>query len=394
MQRAVKFVKYLPDAGWDSTVITTRSTVYPVADPTLAAELPSSTRIIRAREPRGAMGPAAVLGWLGLRRASRVAAFPDSAIGWTPDALRVALRAVRRERPSVLLSTSAPFSTHLVALAVHQRTGIPWVADFRDEWSANPALAVEPALVRDLAGRLERAITSRAAALVQVADYFRLANPADTPCFAIPNGVDEDDFAGIEKPAPRDVFQLSYVGTLYGERDATPVFSALERLVRRKAIDPSRVRVRLVGNDWRAPHARGSSVAVEALGYVTHREALKEMRGASVLLHYEAPSNPAPGGKIYEYLASGRPVLCVARPDGGAAALVRAAGAGSIAPPTDSDAIEEAVLALYERWRTTGLPDQPASREWVMANYSRRKLARDLADVLDRAAGAGTNRGS
>jgi glycosyltransferase involved in cell wall biosynthesis len=110
------------------------------------------------------------------------------------------------------------------------------------------------------------------------------------------------------------------------------------------------------------------------------------MSSASVLLHYEAPANPAPSGKIYEYLASGRPILCVARADGGAAALVREADAGPVVAPDDPEAIEQALISLYERWSRNDLPDQPGAREWVLANYSRRKLTADLAAVLDRAA--------
>lgn len=389
VQRSVKFAKYLPESGWHPTVITTRSTVYPVADPSLAGELPADVRVLRAHEPRGAMAPAALLRRLGLRRASRVTAFPDAATAWIPDAVRLALRTIRAERPAVLFSTSAPFSAHLAALAVHRRTGIPWVADFRDEWSSDPGLRAEPAVVLRMARRLERAITANAAALTFAADYFNVLNPAASPTVVIPNGVDAADLAGPDVPPAADgVLRLSYVGTLYGDRDPAPVFAALERLAARGAIDLTRLRIRIVGNDFRAPERRRWPMPVEQVGYVTHREALSEMRSASVLLHYVDPATQAPSGKLYEYLASGRPVLCVARPDGGAAALVRAAGAGPVASPGDPEGLERAILELYERWRTTGLPDQPAAREWVLANYSRRKLTGELAAVLDRAARA------
>jgi glycosyltransferase involved in cell wall biosynthesis len=387
VQRAVKFVKYLPASGWLSTVITTRSTVYPVADLTLAAEVPVGVRVVRAHEPRGAMGPATVLGRLGLERSAQIAAFPDATMGWAPDALGQALRVVRAERPAVLFSTSAPYTSHLVALAVHRRTGIPWVADFRDEWAANPSLTDHPAVVRRLARRLEREITSLAAAVTIVASYFDLVNPSGCQTVVIPNGVDAEDLPGPDTPQPRDQFlTLSYVGTLYGEQNIGPVLAALERLVTRGAIDPDRVRLRIVGNDRRSQERPRWPVPAEVAGYAPHREAIAEMCSASVLLHYIAPASRAPAGKIYEYLASGRPVLCVARPDGGAAELVRTAAAGPIAAPDDPAAIEEAILALYQRWRTTGLPDQPHVREWVLENYSRRKQAAELAVVLARAA--------
>jgi glycosyltransferase involved in cell wall biosynthesis len=389
VQRAVKFAKYLPEHGWHPTVLTTRSTVYRAADPSLASEVTPGTEVTRAREPRGAMGPAVVLSRLGLQQAAKVAAFPDRAVAWIPDAVRLGLRITRRERPSVLFSTAAPISAHLVALAVHRRTGIPWVADFRDEWAANPELRDQPAIVHNLARRFEREITSRAAAVTEVCDYFDLQNPAGSPAFVIPNGVDDDDLRGLRADPPLpDVLRLTYVGTLYGEQDIATVVDALHRLAARGTLDLERVRVRVVGNDFRSPGQRSWPLPVEALGYVSHREALREMCSASVLLHYVAPSSRAPAGKVYEYLASGRPILCVARPDGGAAELVRAADAGPVVGPDDPDGLERAILSLYERWSATGLPDQARAREWVLANYSRRKLAGDLAAVLDRAATA------
>jgi glycosyltransferase involved in cell wall biosynthesis len=389
VQRAVKFAKYLPESGWEPSIVTTRSTVYRARDSSLADELPAGLQIIRAREPRGAMGPALALQKLGLTRASRVAAFPDHATGWIPDALRVTLRVIRRERPAVLFSTSAPFSSHLVALAAHRRTGLPWIADFRDEWAANPGLREDPAIVRSMARRLERAITQAAESITIAADYFELDNPSETPMVLIPNGVDERDLAGLA-PAGRseDALVMSYVGTLHPGQDPTAVFEAVGRLAERGTIDPTRFRLRIVGNDFRAPEQRAFPVPVEQVGYVSHRAALQEMSSASVLLHYVTPSSRAPAGKLYEYLASGRPILCVARPDGGAASLVRAADAGPIAAPDDPQAIEQAIVSLYERWSTDGLPDQSGAREWVLARYSRRALAAELAAVLDRAAAA------
>jgi glycosyltransferase involved in cell wall biosynthesis len=389
VQRALKFAKYLPESGWEATVITTRSRVYRAQDPSLADELPRGLRVIRAREPRGAMAPAIALQRLGLTRASQIAAFPDHAAGWIPDALRLSLRLIREEQPVVLFSTSAPFSSHLVALAAHRRTGVPWVADFRDEWAANPGLRNDPAIVRTMARRLERAITGTAECVTVAADYFELDNPSGAPTIPIPNGVDEADLVGLNPTQARgDALVMSYVGTLHPGQDPFLVFEAIDRLVRRGAIDQARFRLRIVGNDFRPPERRTFPVPVEQVGYVGHRAALEEMCSASVLLHYVEPTSRAPAGKLYEYLASGRPILCVARPDGEAAALVRATDAGPIAAPGDPEAIEQAILSLYERWSTDGLPDQPQPREWVIANYSRRKVAADLAAVLERAASA------
>lgn len=384
VQRTVKFAKYLPHSGWRSTVLTTTSRAYPANDPGLATELPPSTRVERAFELPGTTLPVMVLTRLGLRAAARLAAFPDDAVGWAPGALVRALRIVRAERPAVLMSTSAPFSSHLVAMAVHERTGIPWVADFRDEWSANPHLLADPQPVRKAARRLEREITARAAGVTFAGGYYDLANSAPSRTAVIPNGVDEDDFVGFDAlTPPTDVFRVTFVGTLYGEQDAAPFFAALDRLVERGSIDPQLVRVRLVGNDWLPPGALRCAVAIERTGYLSHRDAVREMVRGSALLHYVASANLTSAGKLFEYLASGRPVLCIANPNGYAATIARAAGAGPVASPLEPDAVEGAILELYERWRAKGLPDQDEVRRWTFERFSRRRLTRDLAEVLD-----------
>ncbi len=77
-----------------------------------------------------------------------------------------------------------------------------------------------------------------------------------------------------------DRFALTYVGSLYGSRDAAPVFAAISRLIEQRAIDRDRFEVRLVGNVWMAgmtgAHRR---IPVRTVGYVDHRRAVSEMHG-------------------------------------------------------------------------------------------------------------------
>src|SRR5947209_6870467 len=195
VQRTLKFVRYLDPLGWDATVVTTRSRDYPAHDQSLLQEVPASARVVRtAAVPLGR--------WLGillhrlhLRRVRAWVTWPDGGLGWAPFALLASLRAVRRDRPDVLYSTSTPYAGHLVALLVARITGLPWVADFRDEWAANVHLADQPRALAALTVRAESAVTGRARRVVVAADYFRLAGlPAGDPRRTeIVNGVDEAD---------------------------------------------------------------------------------------------------------------------------------------------------------------------------------------------------------
>ena len=392
VQRTLKHVKYLPDEGFDAIVLTTRLGWSPMRDPTLGEEVPPETVVIRAPEL-----PLRLVKWaLGgaLRRArlpSRLTAYvgwPDEMAGWVPGATWHALRAVRRYRPEVLYSTLSPASAHLVALMVSRATGIPWVADFRDAWTRNPQGEQLARPFAGLSARLERAVVRRANYLVVVDESVELldVDPDDRRLVVIRNGVDPDDVPPLNARRPDTRFRISYVGTLYGARDAAPVFAALRALVDRGVIDERVLELRIVGPAALDADANLDRLPVSREGYVDHAAAIAEMAAADVLLFYAPAVNRLPSGKIYEYLVSGRPVLCVAGRDNSSFQLVQELGAGYCAEPQDPAAIEEALERFYLRWQDGKLDISPDVRAETLRRFSRQALAQALAGVLDAAA--------
>jgi hypothetical protein len=393
--RILKFVKYLPDLGWEVAVVTssTGARWYGARDPSLLAEIPPSVEIIRAGELPVARTRRRLWGILQRLRILPLAsyiAWPDETVGWLPFATAAALRAARRWHPDVLLSSSYPYTSHLVALAVSRSTGVPWVADFRDPWTRNPQQEPPPWPLPGLNARLERALVNRADRVVRAYGPLELVGlaPDDPRGVIINNGVDEADFDGADgadgaRP-PADRFRLTYVGSLYGSRDARPVFEAVARLVRAGVIDPTRFEVSLVGNVWLGDQAVDlRSVRVDHVGYVDHARAVREMRSATALLFYAPAITLAPSGKIFEYLVAGRPILSVARRDNLAFGLVAESGGGAAAEPDDPAGIERAITELYQRWSAGTLEIGREVRERTLARFSRRHLTQELAGVLD-----------
>jgi len=387
VQRTLKFVRYLEPLGWVATVVSTRSRHYPARDPSLLDEVPESAEVLRTRAVPLANWLSLVPYQLGLKRVAAVLNWPDGGIGWMPFALATALRAARRERPDVIYSSSTPQSGHISALIVSRVIGVPWVADFRDEWAADAFRADQPRILARLAARLERGLVRNASRVVVAADYFRLEGLAedDPRRMVIVNGVDEADLPASVTPQS-DRFVLSHVGTVYGIRDPSPVLRALGRLIHDGLIDGERFTVRLVGSLWLERFEPPPGVRVERTGYVGHATAVEEMCKATALLLYVPSSSLAPSGKLFEYLASGRPILSVTGPKNLASRLVKGWSAGAVADPSDEAAIEEALLALWQRWLENGLPDQPEVRRKTLERYSRRRTAEQLARVLDEAA--------
>lgn len=385
VQRTLKFVKYLPEHGYRPTVITTRSRRYGILDETLAAEIPAGVRVLRVADIPLPTWAAGVLRRLGLHRAASVLSWPDISLGWAVAATISALREIRRNRPDVILTTSPPVSAHLAGWWLRRLTGVPWVADFRDEWATNLGAAVEPAPRRTLTRWVEPRLAAAAASVVVVADYFRIAGAPRR--LTVPNGVDESDVPAAAPEAPDgEVFRIAHVGSVYADRDCRPVLDALGRLAADGRIERDRVELRVVGTVWIEDLAQRSPVPLVQTAYVDHPRAIAEMRGASTLLLYVAPGSLAPSGKLFEYLACERPILSVAHPDNLAHRLVEEWGAGRSADPDDPEAIDAAILDLYERWREGRLGPVVGARERVLERYSRRRLTGELARVLDDAA--------
>jgi glycosyltransferase involved in cell wall biosynthesis len=386
VQRTLKFVKYLSLVGWDATVVSTRSRLYPARDPSLLEEVPEATHVIRTSAVPLAHWFSLVLYRLRLRRLFEWVTWPDGGIGWLPFALSSGLRAVRRDRPDVIFSSSPPQSGHLAALVIHRLTGIPWVADFRDEWAADAHRADQPRRLARLAARAERAFTKHARRSVVAAGYFNIAGLPndDSRRVEIPNGVDEDDLVTDVDP-PADRFVLAYVGTIYGIRDPSPVFRALAALIHRGEIDGGRFEVRLVGSLWLEGFEPPTNIEVQSTGYIDHARALREMSAATALLLYVPSASLAPSGKLFEYLASGRPILCLTHPDNLASRLVTEWGAGVVADPHDEPEIERAIMTLWKRWQENGLPDEEDVRRHTLEQYSRKAGAERLRAVLEEA---------
>jgi glycosyltransferase involved in cell wall biosynthesis len=391
VQRTLKYVKYLPLHGFSSVVVTSRPRSIPVArDGRMLAEIPPGTVVVRARTVpihRVQYKFDGALRRLGLPTAvARASMWPDEWVGWLPAAVWHGIRAVNKHRPRVIFSTSPMVTAHLAALIVHRVTGVPWVADFRDGWALDPGPAwssvAPPRQVMEGFERLfvaDAVRTTVACDSIDVVDLHR----GDPRRVLIPNGVDLADLGDGAKAAvhpPEELFRLSYVGALYGSRNAAPVFAAANRLISRGILDPERLEIRVVGTATAV--AEAEALPVSFTGFVEHTEAVREMRSASALIFHQPAEQMGVSGKIFEYLVSGRPILCVAHPDNVAYRLVQELGAGECADVRDPASVEAALERLVEKWKsgTLTLPDEV--RQEALRRFSRDKLAGDLARLF------------
>ena len=413
VQRTLKTVKYLRDAGFEPVVLTVEEAASPSRDASLGGDVPDGVEVIRTKAPDpfalygrlvGRRGADAVPtgtvggGGVGARLAlwTRANVFlPDARVGWVPYAKHVGRRVLgegqRDARPFAAVVTSGPpHSVHLVGRRL-QRTGVPWVADFRDPWTGInfyddlPMTGAARAVDRWLERRVLRgadAVTTVSPTWARLLEAKGGLEPSAVT--VVHNGVDEADLGAAEGEAVRDdAFVLAHVGSLYATRNPTAVWEAVRRL--RGAGEAEGLAIRLVGRTDPAvvAAAEATGAPVEVVSYVTHAEAVREQARAAVLLLSIEPFAADRGmitGKLYEYLASGRPVLGVGPADGDAAGLLTQTGAGRMHDRDDIEGVADALRQQYAAWEA-GRPDAGAAWEAV-APYTRRAQTARLADVI------------
>jgi glycosyltransferase involved in cell wall biosynthesis len=379
-----RFANQLPEFGWEPVVLTPGETHHP-QDPTLVFP---EERVIRSKSvelsrirrstrtaPRGSRAHGRRQDFSQAVR--RVVFYPDPQIGWYPAALRAGTRSVRRERFDAILSSSVPITAHLVAMRISRRAGLPWAAEFRDPWSDTlPRLPY-----RGRAAALERKIARKAATVIMPTPTWASHYGARwaTDVAVLPNGHD-----GPQAPSPPEAGAvLTHVGSYSPRRqNLRALWNALVRL---KAEDPALVpRIRWIGpvdgDAWAELSEAGLAATVEVTGFLPQPEAMRLAGASSFLVASGLVGNdPIARGcvpaKLFEYLATGLPILYIGDGESDAAALLHAHPGCHVVDPSDVDA----VLAALEAGR------RGETYERDVESLSRRAGARKLAEILDQA---------
>ncbi len=403
--RALAFARYLPEYGWEPTVITPAEAWANNRDDDLLAQVPRELQVIRTRslESKPSPPPSRSLREEHRRPAAKNALrsnighlkrFPDAHLGWLP----FALAAARRPDYDVAYSSSGPFTSHLVGLLLKRLKKRPWVAELRDGWYRwNRAIFPDYPAWRDvLERRLEGAALRSADRVVLVTDRMAAAFRAQYPevpseCFTVvSNGFDPAQFLAATAPrSESEHWTVLHAGALYYGRSLSRLLDAARRLIDSNKAFKAQFRLNLLGTlDSRAQAELASSGLnqhVQIQGHVNHAEALAAMSAADVLL---LVANTTPGaeatvpGKLFEYLAMGRPILAVAPLDSSTADILAQTGGGWLVPAGDPEAIACTLDQAFTEHRA-GYPKRSNPTE--VARFDRSVLTGNHAQVLDEA---------
>ena len=393
IQRTLRFAQNLPEYGWNPLVLSATPRAYERTGSDLNAEVRDNLVVRRAH----AFDTARHFSFRG--RYPGFLARPDRWMTWQFDGLRVGLQMVREYKPDVLWTTYPIATAHLIGARLSARTGLPWVADFRDPMVQDDY--PEDPKVRASFEKIERAVLLRADRCVFATQAAAREYAERYPACAgriqvLENGYDEESFAGAERsamglgPLSAGRTTLLHSGIVYpSERDPTQLMAALARLKKTGMIATSTLRVRFRAAVHEAllrelAEKYGVSDLIEVEPPIDYGKALVEMMRADALLVLQAANcNMQVPAKVYEYLRARRPLLVLSDPEGETVRVLQAAGVMRHARLDGEEEIAGLLASfLADPLRNNAfLPDECAIR-----GASREARTRELASVLDRVA--------
>ncbi len=308
---------------------------------------------------------------------------------WVPAAIRAAIRIINRFNIDVVVTTSPPHAVQLVGAALQEKTGLPWIADLRDPVVDNFAFAPDNDRMRDKWLQLEiKTVTKADHVVVTCDDYatllaqkYRLAQPKLT---CITNGYEDSARVIVTNRPDRKAFTMAHVGAFYHAQSPQALLQACRSLRQSNESFRRDFQLRLVGSIARhlddAFHGDDDAF-VERTGYVDRAEAATAMDAADALF-FMTPAHShgryCYPGKIFEYLATDRPILALVHRGASIETLLRHAGGATIAYHDEPDSLEDALRKIFNRWQTSSVDanrDAAFVIQFAQSNLANRYLA-------------------
>lgn len=397
VQRTLKFVKYLPQFGWQPTILTVTPTGYFAQDYTLLEEIrPQHIEVERV----GSLDPNHLFRKKGVVRmpserwrkiltyVSDTFFIPDNKIGWKRKALKAGEALFAKKNFELVFATAPPFSDFLIGEELSRRFNKPLVLDYRDPWHEYPFKYYPTPFHKWKNYHLEKRVLQGASRIITtnrrvkelILKRYKFLDYHDVTI--LPQGFDPMDFANHTPPARKTrKMRITHAGIFYGDRTPLYFLQALKKIVTDNPSLKSHVEACFVGNFHDEHMKLVKSLRLEELvvttGYLDHAHCVEELIGSDVLWLMLNNDTQSPG-KLYEYFGARKPILaCVV--DGFLRQTIEEAGCGVLLDPDDVDGIAAALVSFYDQYKAGGLAKP---KEDIVLKYDRVELTNELSKIF------------
>ncbi len=342
VQRWLKFVKYLREYGWEPIVFTVDGGEVPVTDPSLIKDVPQGIEVIKEPiwEPYTLYKRV-----IGQKKEDKIQTgfltenekpktieklsiwirgnffIPDARKFWIKPSVKRLSKYLKENNVDAIVSNGPPHTTHMIALSLKKKFGVPWLADFRDPWTNIDFY--DKLLLSKWANKKHHKLEDE---VINLADEVVTVSPNWAKDFleqskrefqVIYNGFDEEDFNNGTVELDKK-FSFVHIGSMNKDRNPHNLWVVLGELCSEIEGFSEDVEIKMIGPiDIAVKQEIESNGLIEnfnKLNYVPHNEVVNYLKGAQMLL---LPINDTPNamgvipGKLFEYLAAKRPILCI-----------------------------------------------------------------------------------
>ena len=430
VQRTLKFSRYLPLFGWEPIILTVSKPDSLLWDYSLVKELPADLRIFRApafelskwekrffslfkpaansraeKKGSGPHLPQEVKAHLPNLRAllKRIYMFltlwlrvPDDQVGWVPFAILEGLSLLKSKKIDLIYTTSPPHSSQLIGLFLSKLSGKPWVADFRDDWLEDEQrISHYPGFYLRLERYLGKKLITNTSCLIANTEFKKETYDKNYPqakrIVVIQNGFDAEDLMRARQKQDKwldDKLHLCHTGYFY-PGIALSFFETLKEFFLENPELRGKIQLDLVGyleEEYRDSIIKNQLEDVVKLwGYVEHLSSINFLLKSHLLLHLIGSEGEfmkgVVAGKLYEYLASGKPILSFAPKGGESEKMILQANSGWVLDLNDKKGIKLKLKQICELFFRGELKIQP-NRNYV-EQFERKKLTQKLSLVFE-----------
>ena len=405
VQRIVKFAKTLPLFGWQPLILTVQDPSSPSADSSLLADIPSSCNVYKTGtfEPfnlyrrltgrkSGSRLPKDIIIKKADEKLSELLArmiranvfIPDARVGWIPQMVKQGMKIIHDEKPDLIFSSSPPHSLQIGARRIARKSGLPWIADFRDPWiGALWEQEIERfAPTRSMNQWFEKRVLRDATAITTVSDEVAsyLNHRVKNTYRTIFSGFEDRPYVA----QPKDKFRIFYLGNMSRYQSPASFLKAVRGL-------PEEMRTMI---EWsvigRVNEAHSSQITADGQIPFTTRDflPLKEMmkmgERASLLLLINPPADYDSGlisAKIFDYLALDRPILAIGKKGGTLDQLLQETGTGKLFAEDEVLLMKAFLHDQLRKWQTD--PQIVANKTQALDTYRLTTNVEQLARLFE-----------
>jgi glycosyltransferase involved in cell wall biosynthesis len=413
VQRWLKFVKYLPAFGWEPYVFTPENPAFDIKDESLLKDVPEEAEVIRFPiwEPYHVFFRISAV--LGSRKSAKPTelisgkkgslfqsistwiranlVIPDPRVFWVKPSIKFLEDFLAANKIQTIITTGPPHSLHLIGLGLKKKNpALRWIADFRDpwsEWGFLDSLNIGTR-ARQKHKRLESKVLCSADEVITITPFYvrKFEALSKRKVHLLTNGYDEDDFSNLEYTRS-EKFVIRHIGIINEKCDPRPFEKALGQLMEENTEVARHTQLHFIGEvhpSFRA-FAEHSSLIKDVTvfaGNIPHKNLLPLYGSSSLLLFILTGYKDAEGympGKLFEYLATGLPVLGIGPVNGDASGLLKATQAGEMIDSSDVAGIKKSLLMHFQYWLDGRKPGRKTEE---VKKYSRREIASALDKIL------------